>query len=238
MRRLLLAAVAFAVACAPPIADNPSPTKASDPVKAADPGKAPPTRADPTACPVPVDPEVRERFAVGVVPDARVDAALGEAPKCHDEFIANPSVVVDKGEPRVVAEGTFEGHCPGEDIKRKYAAVKPDKLLVRTTSTRVELGELGVGKPITLLKDHADWIVTVQVAPADRCGALLSVGTSHNLATWSLGAGCDAAVKLVPFTSDGKPVGDEMQLAPVGAGTCTIQVEMLGLKAAVPVTVK
>jgi hypothetical protein len=196
---------------------------------------------DMTTCPMPTDPDVRERFAVGVTPDYRVNAMAGEAAKCHDEFVANDVVKLDGGSPKIVAEGTFQGHCPGEPtITRTFEAVKPAKAQITVSSTHTDLGgELGADKPAILDSKMPERLVGVSVGVVDRCGTALSLGNPGNVATWTFAAGCDTVAKLVPYdTTPDAAKGLEMQIAPVGPGTCTLTAELLGVKGDISITVK
>jgi hypothetical protein len=198
---------------------------------------------DTTTCPMPTNADVRERFAVGATPDYRVNAMVGEAPKCHDEFIANDVVTLQGGQPKLVAEGTFQGHCPGEaDIKRTFEAVKPAKAVISVEATHTDLGgELGAGKPAILDSKMPDKLVGISVGVADRCGTALSLGVTGNVTTWTLGAGCDSVAKLTPYqlgmATDGMN-SQTMQITPIGPGTCTATAELLGVKGDISITVK
>jgi hypothetical protein len=199
--------------------------------------------ADTTTCPMPKTPDVRERFAVGATPDYRVEAMAGEAAKCHDEFIANDVVKLEGAFPKIVAEGTFQGHCPGEpDLKRTFEAVKPAKAVISVEATHTDLGgELGAGKPAILDSKQPDKLVGVAVGVVDRCGDALSIGHPGNVTTWTLGAGCDKVAKVSPYTVETAPdaaKSQEMQIAPVGPGTCTLTAELLGVKGDISITVK
>jgi hypothetical protein len=196
---------------------------------------------DTTTCPMPKNPDVRERFAVGVTPDYRVNAMAGEAAKCHDEFIANEVVKLDGGTPRTVVEGTFLGHCPGEPtITRTFEAVKPAKAEISVNATHTDLGgELGAGKPAILDSKMPDRLVGISVGVVDRCGAPLSIGNPGNVTTWTLADGCEKIAKLTPYDATADAMkSQEMQIAPVGPGTCTLTAELLGVKGDISITVK
>ena len=208
--------------------------RGSDSSKSASPAPAKPTEVG--GCPLPASPDVTARFAVGIEPDYRVNSAAGEAAKCHDEFVANAVVTIDAGHPKLVAEGTFEGRCAGATSSRRFEAVAPAKAVIEIIACLHD-GELGVGKPALLELAQPDKLIALKVRPADRCGTPLDLGITRNLAKWSLGDGCKAVVKLVPFTG-ALAVAEETQLAPLGVGTCTATVELLGAKTDVAVTVK
>jgi hypothetical protein len=199
--------------------------------------------ADMTTCPMPKAADVRERFAVGVTPDYRVEALAGEAAQCHDEFIANDVVKLEGGQPKIVAEGTFQGHCPGEaSIKRTFEAVKPAKAVIDVTATHTDLGgELGAGKPAILDSKMPDKLVGIAVGVVDRCGTPLSIGHPGNVTTWTLAAGCEKVAKLTPYaveTVADAAKSQEMQITPVGPGTCTATAELFGVKGDISITVK
>jgi len=197
---------------------------------------------DTTTCPMPSNPDVRERYAVGTTPDYRVNSMAGEAAKCHDEFIANDVVKLDGGRPKTVAEGTFQGHCPGEpDNKRTFEAVKPDKAVIAVSATHTDLGgELGAGKPAILDSKMPDKTVGLNAGVVDRCGTPLSLGVPGNITKWTLAAACEKVVKLTPWNTDpvDGPQSQEMQLTAVGPGACTATAELLGVKGDISITVK
>jgi hypothetical protein len=198
---------------------------------------------DTTTCPMPTNPDVRERYAVGTTPDYRVSAMAGEAAKCHDEFIANEVVKLEGGSPKTVAEGTFQGHCPGEpDNKDTFEAVKPAKAVISVNSTHTELGgELGAGKPAILDSKAPDKLVGLNAGVVDRCGTPLSLGVPGNVTTWTLAAGCEKIVKLTPYSIESTAdvaKSQEMQLTAVGPGACTLTAELLGVKGDIAITVK
>lgn len=188
-------------------------------------------------CPLPAKSEIAERFAVGVAPDHRVEDAIAHGAKCHLEIVANDVVTIDGGTPKLVKPGVFEGHCPGETRNVKLEAVAPAKTMIEVNGLQTGTGELGLGKPITLDSKTPDKLVSVIAHTADSCGTPLSLGTSRWQTTWSLGDGCDKVAKLVPWGED-KKTGEEMQIAPVAPGTCTVSATLLGVKGDVIVTVK
>ena len=199
--------------------------------------------ADTTTCPMPTNPDVRERYAVGTTPDYRVSAMVGEAPKCHDEFVANDVVKLEGGRPKTVAEGTFQGHCPGEpDNKRTFEAVKPAKAVIAVSATHTELGgELGAGKPAILDSKLPDKLVGLNVGVVDRCGTPLSIGIPGNVTTWTPAADCEKVAKLTPYNIESVPdvsKSQEMQITAVGPGSCTLTAELLGVKGDISITVK
>lgn len=201
---------------------------------------------DPTACPMPRADGVRERFAVGVVPDYRVNSAIGEAAKCHDEFVPSEVVTIENGRPKLVTAGTFQGHCPGEPGNRDtFEAIKPDKVMIDVTGLAVHDGEGGLGKPVTLDSKVPTSLASVTAQLVDRCGERLSHGISVLLkAKWSAGPNCENVAVLAPWYDESvspavpKSESTEMRIAPKGPGTCTISVELLGLRGDVAVTVR
>lgn len=168
---------------------------------------------------------------------------VGEAAKCHDVFVANDAVKLEGGHPKVVAEGTFQGHCPGEpDNKRAFEAVKPAKALITVSATHTDLGgELGAGKPAILDSKAPDKLVGLTAGVVDRCGTPLSIGVPGHVTTWTLGAGCEKVAKLTPYNIESVPDGSksqEMQITAVGPGSCTLTAELLGVKGDISITVK
>ena len=210
--------------------------------KSEDKGTSAKKPTDTTTCPMPTNPDVRDRFPVGTAPVYRVEGMVHGA-KCHDEFVPNDVVKADGQSFKLVAEGTFQGHCPGEpDNKRTFEAVKPDKAVISVSATHTELGgELGAGKPAILDSKAPDKLVGLNVGVVDRCGTPLSLGAPGNATTWTLAATCDKVVKLTPYNIE--PVANvaqsqEMQLTAVGPGACTATAELLGVKGDISITVK
>jgi hypothetical protein len=201
------------------------------------------TKGDADRCPLPVNPAVRERFAVGVVPDHRVASLYGEAPHCHLQFVDAAGVYeaakAAGGAAALLGPGTFEGHCPGETDKMTLEAVVPAKLVVEVNGLPPGPGELGVGKPLQLDGKVLDKAASVVAHVADRCGTPLSLGATSRITQWSA-AGCDKVARLVPWALSGPadPKAEEMQVFPVGVGTCTIKATTLGVTGEVAVTVR
>lgn len=231
MNKLAMVVVVLAAACGGKKSDDNSEQTAS----------AKP--ADTTTCPMPTAERVQDRFPVGTQPDYRVNSMVGEAPKCHDEFVASDVVVMEGGRPKLVKEGTFQGHCPGEpDNKRTFEAVKPAKAVISVSATHVDLGgELGPNKPVMLDSKLPDKRAGVTAGVVDRCGTPLKLGVPGFVTTWTLGTGCEKVAKVEPYeTTEGpdKAKSQEMQVVAIGPGTCTLTAELFGVTGETTITVK
>jgi len=188
-------------------------------------------------CPLSAAADVQDRFPVGSIPDYRVNG-LGEAAKCHDVFVPSDVIKTEGNSFRIVKEGVFEGHCPGEpDNRDKFQAYAPGSVAIEVNALGSSEGELGLGKPITLMAADTDAHAGVIAHIADSCGSQLTLGVDENATEWSLGPGCDKVAKVVPYDSD-KTKLTQQQIMAVGAGSCTITAKLLGVEGTVLVTVK
>lgn len=193
---------------------------------------------DADGCPLAIGDGVRARFAVGVEPRAHIPG-YPHGTKCTHEYRPSSVVQFEADRPKLAQAGSFTGRCPDGSAEQTYAAVDPERLVVQISSTRVELealSDLGASAPVTLLHDHPEWQVGLTVHPADRCGGWLAVGASKHITRWTLAPTCERVVKLDPY--EGDATLDSIELTAVGAGACTLVVEMLGLRAEVPITVR
>ncbi len=194
-------------------------------------------------CPAAPDRQFNERFAVGVLPDFRVEGLVGHAASCHTAFKPGAVVATRPGpdgtpETYLATAGVFEGFCPGETVAYKFESVPVASLSV--TSNGIPLAKAAFDIALDRPTEHY-----VGVVPQDRCGFRLSRGVGHGNARWSMGPGCDKIVAAKPSTLAGAqgPDGfnapaDDVALVPLAAGTCTLGIDYLGTKGEVTVTVK
>ena len=133
---------------------------------------------------------------------------------------------VDAGHPLVVAEGTFEGFCPGDPTnKTVFAGVKADKVVGDVIGSGG-----GLGHPVTIDMKSPDPASVLQGRLVDRCGEPLSAG--NEAPTWTPSPSCANVIKLEHQDAD------YVTIRSVAPGSCAVAVALLGMTGEVDVTVK
>lgn len=187
---------------------------------------------------------VAERFAVGSHPSYCKSAPLGEAPLCCAEFPASDVIAIESADggtrrPTIVKEGKFTGTCGGSPLLVAFEGVKVSAVRIDQMSSHVGL------KPLELDSAHPEWSISVCAFPLDRRGDPLSIGRGgQGGALWKMRPGCETILRATNFFEDEPPgrgfawPADSIQLVPIHAGSCTLDVDYHGARGEVAVTTR
>jgi len=188
----------------------------------AQPAPHPPPKND-----IPIPDHYQGVFAVGARPIDSIAVGPTHQDTCHPTFVTDDKVLTGVDGPKVIAEGRFLGRCKNEVFTyNAEQAVKARVILNSVQSS--DLRQVGYTQiAMHMVADPVSLIAQV----LSRDDSVLMLGDTAHLAKWS---GCE---DIIRFDDSTEATTIVRSFRPVALGTCTLAVEMLGIKGTVSITV-